>query len=86
MALVAGFFLAGIVTALLSLAPLVWTVILLGGLIALIPALVIRDPIRYWLVMFLLATMVDVKENDEIAQLIAHLDEAEIRVHGEHGR
>ena len=35
---------------------------LLGGLLALIPALVLRDPLRYWLVVFLLASMVDVKK------------------------
>ena len=61
-AMVAGCVLAGLVTALLSMAPLIWTVILLGGLLALIPALVLRDPIRYWLVVFLLASMTDVKK------------------------
>lgn len=62
MALVAGFLLAAMVTALLSFAPWVWTVLLLGGLLVFIPALLIRDPIRYWLVVFLLSTMVDVKK------------------------
>ena len=62
MALVAGFLLAAMVTALLSFAPWVWTVLLIGGLLAFIPALLIRDPIRYWLVVFLLTTMVDTKK------------------------
>ena len=61
-ALVAGLVLAGMVTALLSLAPLVWTAILLCALLALIPALILRDPLRYWLAMFLLASMVDIKK------------------------
>lgn len=62
LALVAGMVLAGMVTALLSLAPLVWTAMLVAGLMALIPALIMREPSRYWLVLFLLTTMVDTKK------------------------
>lgn len=62
LAFLAGIVLAGTVTALLSLAPLIWIALIFAGLAGLVPALIVRDPMQYWLALFLLTSMTDIKK------------------------
>lgn len=51
-----------IVAVLLAQAPPVWTFLLFVAVVGLIPALVIREPALYWLSLFLLTSIVDIKK------------------------
>lgn len=50
------------VAVLLAQAPLVWTFLLFAGVLALIPAFLVREPELYWLSVFLLSSSVDIKK------------------------
>ncbi len=53
---------AAIVAVLLSQAPLVWTFLLFAALFCLLPVFIVREPALYWLSLFLLASIVDIKK------------------------
>ena len=57
-----GILVATLVTVLLSQAPLVWTVMLFVAIASLIPLFVVRDAELYWLSLFLLTSIVDIKK------------------------
>jgi O-antigen ligase len=51
-----------LVAILLAQAPLVWTFLLFVAVLAFVPAFVVREPGLYWLSLFLLASIVDIKK------------------------
>lgn len=61
-ALALGVPIAVTVSVLLAHAPLVWTFLLFAAILAVVPVFVVREPLWYWLSLFLLASIVDIKK------------------------